>query len=136
MPPSVTVVECGKKEDSLVEERKPPELFFAPEPENLSTDSLQDLSDVQVRVFKGKDLFHKKSNINHGQIVAEDDEQQVLLHSSTEYLYRIFCSEGILTVLSHDGIQVSAGQSVDVEAKHISVKGVGSTKGYYTRVSE
>jgi len=136
MQPPVTLVEGGKKEDSSVEERKPPELFFAPEPENFYTESGQELSDVQVRVFKGKDLFHKKSNINNGQIVVQDDEEQVLLHSSTEHLYRIFCTEGTLIVLSQVGLQVSAGQSVDVEAKYICVKGGGSSKGYYTRISE
>ncbi len=134
--PSVTVVEGGKKADSPAEERKPPELFFAPEPEEPITDLTSELSDVQVRVFKGRDLFDKKNNLQKGQILVEADEKQVLLMSSKKHLYRIFCTEGTIILLSNDNEKITLGQSIDIEAKYLCVKGETSAKGYYVRVSE
>ena len=136
--PTVTVVEGGKSDDEPRNEQDRPNLAFAPEIE--AEEALERPSDVQVRILKGPELFsslHRESANSAGQILLNDDDQQTLFKGTSEKTYRIFCSQGRLSVhCLGQRLSLQRGQSVDVEASEIAVSSVDKAKGHYFRVTK
>ena len=140
--PQVTVMEGGKTEETDADSKRP-ELHFAPQPEEdpVSEETSVLKPDVQVRVFKsgeGKGNTNRVRALRSGQISVQDGGEQQILYGITNQLYRVYCVDGLLAVYADQNktALLHPGQSIDVEAKQITVKGEESSTGSYDRVQK
>ena len=159
--PEVHVVDGGLDDDAEPpEDRDPPDLRLAPEPDE-TDESLEDHllagagplgasgrgreRDVRVTVHRlgPGDTVRRATPVpdvrRRGAVLVGAGEGQTLYRGRTARLYRVSCTEGALRV-EVDGVPTETlrpGQAVDIEASFLRVHGEGAkAAGIYALVKQ
>ena len=108
------------------------------EPSDVPPPHLEIAEEPRVRVVKvDRPRVHVQEAPLHleGALLVAAGATQTLFRGSEARIYRIHCSSGAIEVHSDGAVdRVGPGQSVDVEAVLVRIRGIEASEGRYARV--
>ena len=145
---NISVLDGGKDgTDNDLKDLERRSRFQIVEEDVLSADADTLVPDVQVRILSTQDLiegsdglidfskslnFEQNQPLRRGQISVEQNQLQVIAVRSEAQGYRVGCDDGAW-ILETDStsFEMNRGQSIDIEAQRITVKGLQSSIGWF-----
>jgi len=134
LPPTVTVVEGGRKGDATeIDPETRPHLQLAEEPTGEQSHTKHAPKHTHVRVLRPNTPKHPVLK-SEGRIQLDADATQTIFRGETIRAYRIECLHGTLQIRLNGAFvdTLTRGQCTDVEATLVQVSATETATGRYT----